>query len=174
MNLDSKATTVSVDCLPDGTYAVGIHYGADISIGLDASGSRTYANTVYQVAALAEYGAAVLDQFTTLGISNDNAVPTVGELMGDDWGGITAYTGVKVVPLIASGNRSPQVRFDISGRPFTQVASADARAHADAVQHAAATARLDAKYYEFLRGPLNMPEDKARGLIGELADHRIQ
>ncbi|PRY56469.1 hypothetical protein [Glycomyces artemisiae] len=173
MNLDPKSTTVSVDRFTDGTYGVGIHYGHDISIGLDTFAAATYTKAVHKVAALAEYAAAVIDQFTTLGIPDGNALPTVGELMDADWDGIAAYVGLKVVPLVAASDRTPQVRFDVNHRPFTQVTAADARDHAAAVHRAAATARLDERYYKFLRGPLNLPDDKARGLIGELADHRI-
>lgn len=172
MNLDPKHTTVSVDRLANDTYAVGIHYGYDISIALIDDGPATYTTAVYQAAALAEYAAAVLAQFTTLGISDDNALPTIGDLMGAGWDGVTAAAGVRVVPVISARSRKPQVRFDVNGRPFTQVLAADARDHAAAVLHAAATVPLDTKYYAFLRGPLNLPEDRARAFIGELAEHR--
>lgn len=174
--LNENATTVAVDLLPDGKYAVGIHYGLDHSVALNPLQALTYVTKLYRVASSAEYGAAVLAQLSTLGLSDDKALPTVGEILGKAWDGLDLANTVQAIPLIAKADRRPCVRFDLENKPFAhiQVPAADAREHAAAVQHAAANVLLDSEYHRFLRGPLNLPDDRARDLVADLAQHRIQ
>jgi hypothetical protein len=174
--LNENATTVAVDVMPDGTYAVGVHYGPDHSIALNPLQALTYVIKLYRVASSAEYGAAVLAQLSTLGIADDKALPTVGEILGKAWDGLDLAKTIHAIPVISATGRRPHVRFDLEGKPFAhiQVPAEDARKHAAAVQHAAANVLLDTEYHRYLRGPLNLPDDRARNLVADLAHHRIQ
>lgn len=167
-----SAVWVESEPLPGGSYTVAIHYTPDRSLSLNAPLARAYVRDVVAMISTAEYGAAVLKQLTTIGVDDDNAAPTVGDLMGDAWKGKDLALGVHMIPLIAQRDRLPYVRLDVDGQPLTKWSPAEALDHATNVLRAAATIRLDSAYYAFLRGPLNLPEEKARGLVGDLAQHR--
>lgn len=172
--LNEHETTVAVDVMPDGSYAVGIHYGPDHSIALSNLQAHTYVNRLYQVASAAEYAAAVVAQLTTLGLGDDKALPTVGDLLTEMGAATLLAADVRALPVITATDRNPCVRFDLNDKPFVNVTAAAARDHAAAVHHAAATMRLDTRYYAYLRGPLDLPEERARAFIGDLARHRIE
>lgn len=167
-----NATWVESELMPDGSYAVGIHYTPDKSTALGAPMARAYVRDVSKAVACAQYGAAVLKQLTTIGIDDNNALPTVGEIMGERWAGVELPGGARIIPLISQRDRKPYVRIDIGGDPLTQWSPADATDHALHVLMVAATVPLDTAYFEFLRATLNLPEEKARGLVGDLAAHR--
>ncbi|GAB3224204.1 hypothetical protein GCM10027447_12590 [Glycomyces halotolerans] len=167
-----NATWVESELMPDGSYTVGIHYTPDQSTALGAPLARAYVREVTKAVACAEYGAAVLKQLTTIGVDDAHAAPTVGDIMGDRWAGVELPGGARIVPIIAQRDREPYVRIDIGGDPLTQWSPAEAMDHAVNVLLVAATVPLDTDYLKFLRGPLNLPEDKARGLVADLAEHR--
>ncbi|WP_026923307.1 hypothetical protein [Glycomyces arizonensis] len=168
----TNAIWVESEPLPDGAYTVAIHYTPDRSISLNAPLARAYARDVTGAISTAEYAAAVLRQLTTIGVDEDNAAPTVGDLMGKAWKGLDLADGVRAVPLISQRDRRPYVRIDVDGHPLTQWEPVDAHDHVMNVMNVAAAARLDSAYYEFLKGPLDLPEEKARGLVADLAQHR--
>lgn len=166
-----NAIWVISDRTHDDHYLPVIQVGPDTAIPLTEERGVTYVRAVYAAAAQAEYDAAIIAQFTKIGIPVTAAAEAVADLRADR---PQVHTGTRLAftPIVKSRDRRPAVHVLLDGQRFCEWEPANARLHGGHVLDALAVVPLDAALLAFCVGPLGMPVDAARAIVADLANHR--
>lgn len=170
---DTPDTAIWVvsDVAPDGTYVTTVHATDDVAFTLTPSEAMTYAAAVMDASARAQFDAAVVAQLLTTGMDMRLAVSVVVDLRAER-PPLVFGTPLSFEPFVMGPTREPKLWVLVNGAKYAQWAPADARQHAMQVLEVAAGVDLDAAYRRFLVGPIGMDDEKARALVGALANHR--
>lgn len=179
------AVWVQSDVMPDGTYAVTVHAPGDRSFALDRARAVDYTTAVYEVAARAEYDAAVFAQLVERGLAPQQVAAFIGTDLRADRPEIDP---ARTAPLVftpgvnAAGEPFLHVHLHVpvnggrtartSPRPFTQWTPGEAREHAGYVLDCLAAVDLDAGYRRCLVGVIGLDDPTARAVVGSLASYR--
>lgn len=178
------AVWVESGVAPDGTYVVELHAGGDWSTILDRDRAIAYAAAVHDIAARAEYDAAVYRQLTAKGVHPAQVTAFVVDDLRPERPP-AEYAIAVTAPLAftpgVSADNGPfvLVHLHLPGPPtgtpdalISQWTPAEARTHAGHVLDTLAVVDLDAGYRRLLVGVMGLDDPTARAVIGNLGEHR--
>lgn len=170
----SGVITILSDIAPGGrTYVATVHLDGDTARTLNRDQGYAWAGTVLAAAAQAEHDALVLQQLAgVVGMPMELAVSCVADLRADrppldD----TATAPMRLTPGVNKAGE-PFIGVHVNGTQVGQWTCQDARDHAQGVFEVSAAVDLDAAYYRYLTGPVRIEPDRARNIVGSLAELR--
>jgi hypothetical protein len=168
---DDGQLWVRSDVMPDGSYGVGLNVGPDRSWALNRTQATDYAVACYTRATEAEHDAAVLTLLTHIGLPERTAAELiVKDLRPDRPDDHTPTHPLKFT--VAIGRKcGPFLKMELDGHEVGELTTGDLRDHAAAVLNVIAAADLDAALFRALTGRVGLDEDRARAVVGDLADH---
>lgn len=164
---------VKSEVMSDGSYGVGLNVGPgpDRSWVLTRSQAVDYAVTCFTRATEAEHDAAVFGLLTATGLPQK----TVAELIVKDIRPDRPDDHTATKPLrftIALGLKSgPFLKMYLDGELVGGLTTGDLRDHAAVVLNVIAAVDLDAGLFRLLTGRVGLDEDRARAVVGSLAEH---
>lgn len=163
---------VRSEVMPNGTYGVALNVGDDRSWALSRDRAVAYAAACVAVATAAEHDAAVFNLLTKqVGLPRE----TVGAVLVNDIHPDRPEQHAATDPLrfaTALGlKHGPFLKMTLDGKPAGELTPADLRDHALGVLKVIAAADLDAALHRALVGPFGLDDDRARQIIGSLANH---
>lgn len=170
----SGVVTVLSDLAPDGrTYIATVQLDGDTARTLNRDGGFAWASTVLDVAARAEHDALVLRQLHhAVGIPLHLAASCSGDLRADR----PPVDDAATVPLRlepgVNAKGEPFIGVHINGAQVGQWTCQDARDHAQGILEVLSAVDLDAAYFRYLIGTLDIDPAQARGIVGSLMDLR--
>lgn len=168
---DSDGLWVRSDVMPDGTYGVAINVGADRSWPLNRDRAVAYAVACVTRATEAEHDAAVFAAFKATGMDDRTAgmfvVQGIRPDRPDDHSATEPLRFVGALGLKVG----PFIKMELDGQPCGEMTTADLIDHAMGVLKTLAAADLDAALLRTLRGPVGLNEERARAVVGSLAQH---
>ena len=172
--MDMDAVWVISDVAPDGTYVVTVQAGQDVALTLPPDRAVGYVLAVLAVCAAAEFDAAVVTQFTRLGLSVEDAALSVRDLRADRPPVDPAATApLLFVPVVKSRSRRPVIHLLVDGEVVGEWEPDEVREHAMHVLDAVVVADLDAGFRRFLVGTVGLDDETARAAVGDLQRHRL-
>lgn len=169
--VSAEALWVRSEVLPNGTYGVGISVGEDRAWVLTRDQAVAYAVTCFARATEAEHDAAAFTLLRAIGVPQ----PTAAAVVARDIRPSRPVDHSATEPLrfiVQLGLRAgPFLRMTLDGRPAGELTPADLRDHAAAVLNCIAAADLDANLRRVLVGQVGLDDERARAVVGSLADH---
>lgn len=178
---DDEGLWVRSEVMPDGTYGVGLNVGADRSWALNRDQAVAYAVACFARATEVEHDTAVMRLLTgKLGIPAETAGQViVRDLRPDRPGAHDATKPLRFLGQIGrakhprpdAGQYVPMLAMELDGKQVGQLTPTDLRDHAAAVLNVIEAADLDAGLLRALTGPFGLDEDRARAVVGDLANH---
>lgn len=169
--MTDDAIWVISDVAPDGTYVTTVHATEDVAFTLTRTEAITYAAQVMDASARAEFDAAVVAQLRVVGMDMPLIASVVNDLRAER-PPIQFSTPLSVDPFVTAAKSEAQLYVLVNGKRYAQWTPADAAQHVAQVLEVAAGVDLDAAYRRYLVGPIGMDDEKARTLVGSLANHR--
>jgi hypothetical protein len=153
---------------------VTIEFSDDRSIPLTPDSAPRYAMTILQAVARAEYDAAVYRQLHDL-INNEAAVVGLIRDLRQDRPEIDhAATAPLTVEPGVNRKGQPMLTVSVDGQALGQWTMEGAREHVLTALEVTAVADLDAGYYRALTGSVGIDEGRARAVIADLNNHRLE
>ena len=178
---EGEGLWVRSEVMPDGTYGVGITVEADHAFALNRDQAIAYAVACIARATEADHDTAVMRLLVNhLGMPAKLAAEFItGDLRPDrpDEHKATEPLQFSVAigrarhPRPDAGSYVPLLMMQHDGEDVGQLAPADLREHATAVLSALAAADLDANLHRCLVSTLGLDDDRARAVVGSLAEH---
>jgi hypothetical protein len=160
------------DVAPDGTYVVSLHIGDDIAVTLDRSAALTYAAQVVDAITRARFDAAVFRQQVAITRDQGLAVSIIVDLRADRPPLPDLGMPITFEPYVSGKTMEPGLYVHVKGERVGQWTADDADGHALHVLEVLAGVDLDAAYRRYLVGPIGLADDRARAVVGALAQHR--
>jgi hypothetical protein len=154
-----------------GVYRVSLEFDDDTAFTLSPETAAQYANYVLQAAAAAEHDAAIVAQLSKLTDDMKAAVQIVADLRADR-PALSAVSPLSLEPGVSAYTGEPFLSVKVDGEAAGQWTVADAREHAIFAMEAIHVADLDGAYLRVLRGVVQLDEDRARAVVGDLLNWR--
>lgn len=172
---------VRSELMPDGTYGVGLTCGPDRAWSLNRDQAITYAVECFLQATEVEHDTAVMRLLvTTLGSPVDAASTLITRCLLPDRPDhhhvtkplrFTGAIGKAKHPRSDAGQFVPLLSIELDGTTVGQLTPADLRDHAAAVLNAIAAADLDVALHRLLVNQVDLDDQRARAVIGDLSNH---
>jgi len=155
----------------DGAYRVSVEFDEDSAFPMSEETAAQYAHYVLAAAAAAEHDAAIVAQLSELTGDMKAAAQIVVDLRADR-PAMTAVSPLSLEPGVSALTGEPFLKVSVAGEPAGQWTTGDAREHAIAAMEAVHVADLDGAYLRVLRGAVQLDEQRARGVVGDLINWR--
>lgn len=169
--MTDDAIWVISDVAPDGTYVTTVHVTDDVAFTLTPAEAIAYAAAVMDASARAQFDAAVFAQMQATGMDRALAASVIVDLRAER-PRLRFAPPLSFEPLVTAAKCEAQLYVLVNGKRYAQWTPADAAQHVTQVLEVAAGVDLDAAYRRYLVGPIGMDDEKARALVGSLANHR--
>jgi hypothetical protein len=151
------------------TYITTVQTGHDTIRTLTPTDCLAWATTVLCAAMQAEHDALVLRQLTgPLGMPLKLAVTVIADLRADRPPLDDATTSPLHLEPGVNTAREPFLAVHLGGKRVGQWTCEDARSHAQGILEVMAAVDLDAAFYRYLTGTLNLEPDQARAMVATL------
>lgn len=170
----SGVITVLSDLAPDGrTYVATVQLDGDTARTLNRDEGYAWAATVLAAATRAEHDSLVLRQLHhAVGIPLHLAAASVNDLRADRPPLDDAATApLRLTPGV-NKDGEPFLGVHINDTQVGQWTCEDARAHAAGIFEIAAAVDLDAAYFQYLTGTIDIDPARARDIVGSLSELR--
>jgi hypothetical protein len=178
---EDEGLWVRSDVMPDGSYGVAVSVGADFARTLDRDEAIAYAIACFARATEVEHDTAVLRLLVNrLGLGPKDAGQVVANDLRPDRPDVHDATepirfsgmiGRARHPRPDAGEFIPLLGMQLHGKDVGQLTPADLRDHAAAVFNCLSAADLDAALHRVLIGKIGVDDERARAVIGSLAEH---
>ncbi|MPZ66238.1 MAG: hypothetical protein GEU83_12215 [Pseudonocardiaceae bacterium] len=180
-NLDEdEGLWVRSEVMPDGSYGVGVSVEGDYAFSLNRDQAVAYAVACFTRATEADHDTAVLRLLTQVGVPAKHAGQVVANDLRPDRPDehtdtqplrFTVAVGRAKHPRPDAGQFIPLLFLHLHDREIGQLTPSDLRDHGAAVLNVLAAADLDAALHRALTGTVGLDDDRARAIVGDLANH---
>jgi hypothetical protein len=159
------------EVMPDGSYGVGINVGADRAWTLDPSQAVAYAVACVTRATEAEHDAAVFAAMQAAGLDQKAAAMFIVKDLRPDRPSDHSATEPLQFHTALGLKAGPFIKMDLDGELAGEMTPGDLIDHAMGVLKTLAAADLDAALKRTLSGSVGLDDDRARAVVGLLAQH---